>query len=65
MDVNNELVAFFIRSDCELCEKKVCNLLNVKEIKFADDNLIAQSNAVAGYTGPIKLNCKVVIVMKY
>lgn len=61
MDVNNELVAFFIRGDRELCENKVCKLLNVKEIKFADDNLIAQSNAVAGYTGPIKLNCKVVI----
>ena len=61
MDVNNELVAFFIRGDRELCENKICKLLNVKEIKFADDNLIAQSNAVAGYTGPIKLNCKVVI----
>lgn len=61
MDIAGELVAFFIRGDRELCENKVCKLLNVKEIKFADDSLIAQSNAVAGYTGPIKLNCKVVI----
>ena len=33
----------------------------VKEISFANDELIATSNAVAGFTGPIDLNCQVVI----
>ncbi len=61
MNVNNELVVFFIRGDRELNENKVCKLLNVKEINFADDALIATSNAVPGYTGPVDLNCKVII----
>ncbi len=61
MNVNNELAVFFIRGDRELNENKVCKLLNVKEINFADDALIATSNAVPGYTGPVDLNCKVII----
>jgi len=61
MNVNDELVAFFIRGDRELNENKVCKLFNVSEITFADDALINTSNAVAGYTGPIDLNCKIVI----
>ena len=61
MKVNNELVAFFIRGDRELNNTKVAKLLNVSEIEFADDALIATSNAVAGYTGPIDLNCKIII----
>lgn len=61
MNVNNELAVFFIRGDRELNENKVCKLLNVKEINFADDALIATSNAIPGYTGPVDLNCKVII----
>ena len=61
MNVNEELVVFFIRGDRELNENKVCKLLGVKEINFANDELIAASNAVAGYTGPINLNAKIVI----
>ena len=61
MNVNNEVAVFFIRGDRELNENKVCKLLNVKEINFADDALIATSNAVPGYTGPVDLNCKVII----
>lgn len=61
MNANNELVIFFVRGDRELCENKVCKLLNIKEINFADDALIATSNAVPGYTGPINLNAKIVI----
>lgn len=61
MNVNNELVAFFIRGDRELNETKVCKLFNVNEISFANDELIASSNCVPGFTGPIGLNCKVVI----
>ena len=61
MNVNNELVIFFIRGDRELNETKVCKLLNVSEINFADDALIATSNAVPGFTGPINLNAKIVV----
>ena len=60
MNVNNELVVFFIRGDRELNETKACKLLGCDEINFADDALIATSNAVPGYTGPIGLNCKTV-----
>ena len=61
MNVNEELVVFFIRGDRELNENKVCKLLGVKEINFANDELIATSNAIPGYTGPINLNAKIVI----
>ncbi len=62
MNANGELVICFVRGDRELCENKLCKLLKIKEIAFADDALIATSNAVPGYTGPIGLeNAKVVI----
>ena len=61
MNVDNELVVLFIRGDRELNESKVLKLLQAKEINFADDELIATSNAVAGYTGPIGLNAKIVV----
>ncbi|MBQ3146009.1 MAG: proline--tRNA ligase [Clostridia bacterium] len=61
MNVDNELVILFIRGDRELNESKVLKLLGAKEIGFADDELIRTSNAVAGYTGPIGLNSKIVV----
>ena len=61
MNVDNELVVFFIRGDKELNEVKAKKLLNAKEISFANDELIKTSNAIPGYTGPIKLNAKIVI----
>lgn len=61
MNVNEELVVFFIRGDREFNESKACKLFNVSEINFANDELIAKSNAVPGYTGPINLNAKIVI----
>ena len=61
MNVNNELVVFFLRGDRELNMDKVTKLLNVKEITFANDELISKSNAIPGYTGPIDLNCKIVV----
>lgn len=61
MDIKGELVVFFIRGDRELNESKVCKLLNVSEVNFANDELIGKSNAVPGYTGPINLNAKIVI----
>ncbi len=61
MNVDGELVVFFIRGDREFNETKACKLLGCKEINFASDELIATSNAVPGYTGPINLNAKKVI----
>lgn len=61
MNVDNELVAFFINGERDLNETKVLKLLNATEISFADDELINTSNAVAGYCGPLGLNCKTVI----
>lgn len=61
MNVNDELVVFFIRGDRDFNESKACKLFGVTEINFANDELIASSNAVPGYTGPIDLNAKVVI----
>ena len=61
MNVDGELVIFFINGERDLNESKVLKLLKVNELNFADDELIATSNAVPGYCGPIDLNCKVVI----
>ena len=61
MNVDGSLVIFFVRGDRELNETKALKLLNGTEISFANDELIATSNAVSGYTGPINLNAKVVI----
>lgn len=61
MNVNEELVVCFIRGDRELNDTKLCKLLNAKEVNFANDELIATSNAVPGYTGPIDLNAKIII----
>ena len=61
MNVDGEFVIFFINGERELNESKVLKLLGGSEMNFADDELIATSNAVPGYCGPIDLNCKVVI----
>ncbi|MDO4197386.1 MAG: proline--tRNA ligase [Erysipelotrichaceae bacterium] len=61
MNVDGELVIFFVNGLRTLNETKVLKLLKAQEINFADDELIASSNAVPGYCGPIDLNCKVVI----
>ena len=64
MNINNELVTFFIRGDRTLNENKVCKLLNCTEVNFADDELISKSNAVPGFTGPINLNNTKIIIDK-
>ena len=61
MNVDGSLVIFFVRGDRELNEVKALKALNAKEISFANDELIATSNAVPGYTGPVGLNAKVII----
>lgn len=62
MHVDNKLTICFIRGDRELNEDKVLKLVKGKEIGFANDELIAESNAVPGYTGPVKLEgCNVII----
>ncbi|MBQ9425401.1 MAG: proline--tRNA ligase [Erysipelotrichaceae bacterium] len=61
MNVDGELVVFFTNGERELNESKALKLLGGQEISFADDELIAKSNAVPGYCGPLNLNCKTVI----
>ena len=61
MNIKDELVVFFIRGDRELNETKVMKLLKCEEVNFADDNLIATSNAVVGFTGPVNLKAKIVV----
>lgn len=62
MNVDDELVVFFIRGDRELNENKVLKLLGGNEINFANDELIAKSNAVPGYTGPINLESAKIVI---
>lgn len=61
MNGDGKLYVCFIRGDRELNENKLCKLLNIKELTFATDELISNSNAVFGYTGPIGLNATIVM----
>ena len=61
MNVDSQLVVFFVNGTRDLNETKVLKLLGASEIGFADDQLISTSNVVPGYCGPIGLNCKVII----
>lgn len=62
MNVDGKLTVFFIRGDRELNESKALALLKANELKFADDDLISGSNAVAGFTGPLDLkNCTTIV----
>ena len=61
MNVDGQLIVFFMNGERELNETKVLKLLKASEINFADDELIASSNVVPGYCGPLGLNCKVII----
>ncbi|HQB32134.1 MAG TPA: proline--tRNA ligase [Erysipelotrichaceae bacterium] len=61
MNVDDTFVVFLVRGNRELNESKVLKLLKGQTLSFANDELIATSNAVAGYTGPIGLKAKIVI----
>ena len=62
MVVDGKLTICFVRGDRELNEDKVLKLLGGKEIGFANDEEIATSNAVPGFTGPVGLEgCEIVV----
>ena len=62
MHVDGKLTIFFIRGDRELNEEKALKAVGGKEIGFANDEQIAESNAYPGFTGPINLSgCKIVV----
>lgn len=61
MKADGRLVICFVRGDRELSETKLQKLLGANEVGFADDALIATSNAVPGFTGPVGLNAYTVI----
>ncbi len=62
MNIDGKLTIFFLRGDRELNEAKVMKLLNTQQVNFADDALIATSNAVAGFTGPVGLTGATIVV---
>lgn len=62
MNVDGKFTVFFVRGDRELNEDKALKLLNAKEINFADDALIATSNACPGFTGPINLEGASIVI---
>ena len=62
MNIDGKLTIFFIRGDRELNETKICKLLGVSEVNFADDTLISESNAVPGFTGPVGLKGAKIII---
>ncbi len=64
MKVDEKLVIFFVRGDRELNETKALHLCEGIELAFANDEEIAISNAVAGYTGPIGLKGATIVVDK-
>ena len=61
MNVDGKFTVFFVRGDRELNVTKVQKLLGAVDVNFADDALIASSNAVPGFTGPVGLNCDYVV----
>ena len=62
MNVDGKFTIFFVRGDRDLSEDKALRLLNAKEINFADDELIASSNACPGFTGPIGLTGATIVI---
>lgn len=62
MTVDGKLTIFFIRGDRDLNEDKALKLVGGKELGFADDELIATSTAVPGFTGPVNLDGATIVV---
>lgn len=62
MSIDGQLTILFVRGDRSLNEAKVLKLVDGKEMAFATDEQIAESNASPGFTGPIGLEgCKIII----
>lgn len=62
MTVDGKLTIFFIRGDRDLNQDKALKLVGGKELGFADDELIATSSAVPGFTGPVNLEGATIVV---
>ena len=62
MTVDGKLTIFFVRGDRELNEEKALKVTGGKELAFANDDQIAESNAFPGFTGPVGLEgCQIVV----
>ena len=61
-DVNRELILCMIRGNIEINEIKLKNYLKVKELTFADEDLLKKSKIIPGYASPIGIeNIRVII----
>ena len=58
-----ELVFAMIRGDFEVNESKLSNLLQIPELKFADDAAILSAGAVPGYASPLNIDGKKVKIV--
>lgn len=61
MNVDGKLTICFIKGTRDLNESKLLKFVKGSELGFADDNLIASSNAVPGFTGPLNLNVSYIV----
>lgn len=62
-DEKDRVIAAFIRGDYEINEVKLQNTVGAISLHMADEKAIAAVGAVAGFTGPIGLDKKAVIVV--
>ncbi len=60
---DGSLIFAVVRGDFEVNETKLANLLQVSELKFADDEAIRNAGAVPGFAGPAGIDGKKVRIV--
>ncbi len=65
-DPQGKLIFAMIRGDFEVNESKLCNLLKISELTFANDTQIREAGSVPGFASPLGLDpSKVTIVIDH
>lgn len=62
-DSDKRLIFVLIRGDFEVNETKLQNLLNIKELAFANDQQILDAGAVPGYASPVGIDPKKAVIV--